>query len=227
VRRLLLFAALLSLVGLTTAFAASFSVQSEDIKSFSAPVSISVPTTTTSTAPTTTTAPPNTKKLVLYLNGAGLPGMLAEDPPVPRPNNVNDKQLSLGAGDVQEQTLSDRYHSWQTAPAPAGGVTYVGPATLRVFQNGPEGRVRAALFSCGPAATPTAVACTQIGLSVLSALPVDNVAVASFPAFTALIPATHTLRVQIMNPETSPQLKVQWGYKTNRESLLEISRVIP
>jgi hypothetical protein len=42
-RRVLLFAAFLLLLGLTTATAASFDVQAEDITSFSQPVSISVP----------------------------------------------------------------------------------------------------------------------------------------------------------------------------------------
>jgi hypothetical protein len=212
VRRLLLFVALLTLLGLSTAFAASFDVSSEDIATFSTDVSISVPIAT--------------KTRSLYLNGTGLPAMLATDPPVPRPNPVNNKQLDVGTLDVKDQSDPTKYQSWETAPDPLVGLVLNGPVVLHLFQNGTAGKIRGALFDCAPA-TATAAGCVAIGTSVLSALPTDNDAVIDFGPVTWTIEPGRTLRLQVMNPLTSPKLNVQWGYKTNRESRLDVTVVVP
>lgn len=215
-RRLGLFAVLLSLVGLSTAVAASFDVQTEDIVSFSTSTSISVP------------APP-TALSVLYLNGAGLPAMLAEVPEAPDPS-VNKKQLDQGTGDVQAQIDAARYHSWQTTPSPEG-LRLFGPATLYLYQTGKGGPVRAGLFSCPADATPTSLLCIAVGHPATSdsaadtEVEADTLTAVRFGHIDATIPSTHSLRVQVMNQATHPKLQVQWGYKTNRESRLEITVV--
>lgn len=221
-RRLLLFAALLSLVGLTTAFAASFSVQSEDIKSFSSPVSISVPTTTSTTAAsTTTTTTPPTVFTKYYLSGmpGTLPGPLNPLPESDQ-NNVQAKPIAPGTGTVQSQTLAVRYHSWQIA-APTGGLSLSGYLKLVVTQVGTPGTLRAAVFDCPADAGVTSLTCTRFA-GDSDGVEAGNVTTVSFGQVSRVIPAGRILRVQLMNASLK-DWSVQWGYKQNRESRLEVT----
>jgi hypothetical protein len=214
VRRVLLFAILLAMFGLSTAFAASLSVQSEDIASFTTPVSVSVP------------APP-TSVIAFFLSGddAILPGFMAPSPPPD--NSVNSKSIKPSTGPVRLQTATDKYHSWQTDPAPAGGLVLSGPAVLRIFQNGSVGAATAALFEC-PTATTVTASCRQVAGDTSSAgtesagteVPI------SFGVLSDTIQAGSRLRVQIVNLG-SHQWNLQWGYKSNRESRLDLSVATP
>ncbi|HEX4868471.1 MAG TPA: hypothetical protein VFV32_12735 [Acidimicrobiales bacterium] len=213
-RRVLLFAVGLSLLGLSSAFAASFTVQAEDIHSFSTPVSISVP---------------STSLVALYLGGEDnvLPGELATAANATVDTSVNSKAIDPGTLSVQAQTNTARYHSWQTVPAPAGGLVLNGPAMLKLFQNGSVGTVKAGLFDCATASTAT-TACTQFagdssslgGESASTETPVD------FGSVTYTISAGRVLRLQIVNP-SAHAWNVQWGYKSNRQSRLELTLATP
>lgn len=212
-RRVVLLAAVLSLLGLTTAFAANLAVQTEDVASFTTDVSISVPTAT---------------PRVLFLSGSDSmrPGILATDPPPD--NSVNSRSIDQGTGSVQSQTNALRYHSWQTDPVAAGPLDLTGPAVLRVFQNGSIAAMTFGLFSCPPAATPDSTACTQIGTDQSSA-GTENAGtevVVTIPFTTASVPVGSRLRLQVMDL-TNKNWNVQWGYKSNRESRLEINVVAP
>ncbi len=211
-RRVLLFAAFLLLLGLSTAMAASFEVQAEDITSFTTEVSISVPTTPDS----------------YYLRGGNsvLPGVLDNDPDPEVTDPVRTKEVLLGTGTVQSQTQTSYFHSWETT---VGGITLSGPASLRIFQNGGADQVTAALFDCPTNAGATAAACTQIGTDAVS---VDDgltgyvERVVSFGNVGYSIAPDRRLRVQIANlQDSSSKWSVQWGYKSNRPSLLDVTVV--
>lgn len=210
-RRLLIFAALLSLLGLSTAFAASFTVQSEDIASFTTDVSISVPTTTVPSTPR-----------ILYLSGdeATNPGLIAESPP--EDHSVNSLSIGCCSTSVQSQITAGKYHSWETAPITVP-MTIIGPAVLRTFQNGSIGPIQAGLFVCPATATPTSVGCQQVGTdrSSLGTESSGTEVAISFSFAEATIPVGSTLRLQIVKP-TNDNWNIQWGYKSNRESRLEV-----
>jgi hypothetical protein len=212
-RRVFLFAALLSLVGLSTAFAASFSTQSEDVASFTTDVDITVPNPPTS--------------YFLGGNDSILPGTLSATPVAD--SSVNSKAIDPGVLNVKAQTDTKKYHSWQTLPMPPGGLVLNGPAVLRIFQNGSVDVATAGLFDCpgGPPLAPT-TACTQIAGDTSSSgtesagteVPID------FGYLNAMIAEGRTLRVQVVNL-TAKKWNLQWGYKTNRESRLDLSVATP
>jgi len=214
VRRLLLFAAFLSLLGLSTAFAASFSVQSEDIASFTTDVSITVPPT------------PSTPQ-TLYLSGddSTVPGLLATNPP--EDTSINSRSIDQGTGSVQSQTNVLRYHSWETEPVRGSPWVLTG-AVLRAFQNGSIAPMTVALFSCPPAATPDSTGCTQIGVDQSSAgtESAGTEVVVTFAFTSASIPVGDRLRLQVIDL-TNNNWNIQWGYKSNRESRLDINVASP
>ena len=207
-RRVFFFAALLSLVGLSTAFAASFSTQSEDVDAFSTAVSISVP---------------QSHVVAYYFSGADLvlPGVLS---PAPAPDNsVNSKAIEPGTLSTKLQTDATKMHSWQTAPVPVGGLVLQGTSTVRVFQNGSVGPATAGLFVCASATTATDD-CTQIAgdVSSLGTESAGTEVPISFGNLSTTVPADSVLRVVIVNLGTK-KWNLQWGYKTNRESRLDLS----
>ena len=221
-RRVFLFAAFLLLLGLTSAFAASFDVQAEDVASFTTPVSISVPD-------------PPVVPGSYFLRGevSTLPGLLDDLPTGSDP--VRTKSVERGVVGVQAQTLTDHLHSWQTPAAPAGGIELDGPAVLRIYQNGGTDRLTAALFDCPPAVAsvpaPTTT-CTQIttpdrvspddGLTGYAEHAVD------FGDVAYTVPQHRHLRVQIVNfQHSTKKWSVQWGYKSNRPSRLDVTLPAP
>lgn len=213
-RRVLLFAAFLLLLGLTTATAASFDVQAEDIASFTTDVSISVPD-------------PPARPGSYFLRGeAGvLPGLLEDDPAGTDP--VRTKEILPAGSTVQAQVADGYRHSWQTMPSETETLRLKGPAQLRIFQNGNTDRVTAALFDCAPNAETTG--CTQLGGDRISTVDGGGY-VERFVDFAPLdhdIVPGRVLRVQIINniplPAANQKWSVQWGYKTNRPSRLDVT----
>lgn len=217
-RRVLLFAAFLLLLGLTTAFAASLDVQAEDITSFSTPVSISVPD-------------PPVVPGSFFLRGDNgvLPGILDDEPTGSDP--VRTKEVKLGTLGVKAQTQTDHHHSWETGPAPAGGIQLNGPAVLRIYQNGGPDRITAALFDCASGAA-TDTGCVQITVPDRVSADDGLTGVAehalSFGNVVYTIPENRRLRVQIVNfQHSTAKWNVQWGFKSNRPSRLDVTFASP
>jgi len=227
VRRLLTFAALLVLVGLSTAFAASFGTQSEDVASFTTDVSISVPTTQGPTP-----FPPT-----IYVRGdSDTPlGLLALTPPTEN-DSVRSKDLLLSTEAIGAQATLTKYFAWATPAAPAQGYSLTGDVTLSVHvMGGSTNRITAGLFSCPAAAaietvTPT---CTTIAVGIAPAIGGGNgflVRTVSFPDVSATIPAGSQLRLKIVNrsPDGSTVLstgtmRLAWGYGPSRPAELVIT----
>ena len=205
-RRVFMFAALLLLVGLSTAFAASFSTQAEDIASFTTDVSISVP---------------QNQVLPYYLSGPGsvIPGLIAQVPPASA--SVNSKSLDPGTLGTQTQTNASQMHSWQTGPTPAGGLVLSGPATARIFQNGGDDPITAGLFTCLTATTAT-LSCTWIAGDTSGTATMSGEVPIAFGNLNATVPAGSHLRLVVVNLGAK-KYNLQWGYKTNRESRLDLT----
>jgi hypothetical protein len=216
VRRLLLLATALLMVGLSTAVAASFTVQAEDITSFSTPVSISVPD------------PPGLLR-TYWLRGLSnnLPGVLDPDPQGSDP--VRSKRIEAGSTTVKGQTDPSYYHNWQTSPAPPSGIQIEGQVTLRTYLNGGTGPVTAGLFACPPAATPASLGCTQIAGDATSVPGVgeDSILSVDLGVVNHTVPEGNHLRVQVVILTGGQSANVQWGYKSNRPSRLEITVPAP
>ena len=228
-RRVVLFAAVLALVGLSTAFAASFSTQAEDVESFTTDVSISVP------GPT-----PFPGTLFVRNGKTGAPGSL--DLVAPTTNDsVASKELILSAEAINLQTTSTKYFTWSSPTAPTNGYSLTGDVTLEIEQrDGPSNRMTAGLFSC-PAASPVSTVttgaepCTIIAIGVAPALPSGGngylLRTVSFPDVAATIPSGSQLRLKLVNRASDPSLgtlstvnfSIQWGYLPARQSKLVIT----
>lgn len=222
-RRLLLFVALLTLLGLSTAFAASFDVSSEDIATFSTDVSIPVPTTASKT---------------LYLTGSDstLPGGLvlestAGGTTTTSNSPVNGKFIQPGLLGTKLQDDVTRFHSWEIA-APAGGYVLSGAAMLYLFENGNVGPLTAGLFDCSPPTSPAVTTptseCQQIAgdASSPAGTNLDSEAVVDLGSPNVTILEGHTLRIQVVNLGATKR-QIQWGYKSNRPSRLDVTIVQP
>ena len=205
-RRMVLIAATLGLLGLSTAFAASFGTQSEDVASFTTAVSISVP-------PNPITA--------YYLSGDDdlLPGIMSTAPPPD--TSVNSKEINPGTLGTEAQTDATKMHSWQTGPMPAGGLVLSGPATAKIYQNGGDDPVTAGLFVCAGVATATS-SCSQVAGDASGTAGVSGEVPISFGNVSTTVPAGSVLRLVVVN-RGSHKYNLQWGYKTNRESRLELT----
>lgn len=220
-RRVLLFAALLLLVSLTTAFAASFDVQAEDITSFSTPVSISVPE-------------PTPLPSVLYIRGpaSSPPGSIDLEAPVTNDSVTSFLVLNDSVG-VQTQSDSAKYFSWESPSAPANGYLLQGTPTLYIEQDGLGGdRLTGALFDC---ASTASIASTDPSLCTVIAEAVAEIGssgagfkerVVHFPTIPATtITSGRELRLKIINqqPSSTADWKLQWGYLPSRQSRLEFA----
>lgn len=217
-----MFAAFLLLLGLTTATAASFDVQAEDITSFSTSTSISVPD-------------PPTRPGSYFLRGAPSvnPGSLEDAPTGTDP--VRTKEILPENVAVKLQTKVQYHHSWETPPA-AGpdGLRLLGPVELRIFQNGNTDRLTAGLFDCEdtvPPALTDSTACDQIGDDRVSTIDGGGYVerLVRWDHIEHKVAVGRRLRLQIVNrvPQTNPsnnqKWSVQWGYKTNRPSRLDVT----
>ncbi len=201
-RRLLLFAVLLSMVSLTTAFAATFDVQAEDITSFSQEVDISVP--------------PQTQ--TFFLIGGSLPATLS---PVPETQGgaVFSKRVRADAAtSITDQADPTEFHSWQSAPLQSP-LTVASPiARLYLTQNGGSGTITAGLFECDQ------LACTLFGSSATQ-IEEGLEQILDFGPFTRTIPAGKSMLLKVVNQANRGDWNIQWGYKANRPARLEF--VVP
>ncbi|MGH9084842.1 MAG: hypothetical protein ACRDYW_05265 [Acidimicrobiales bacterium] len=220
-RRVLLLAALLSLVGLTTAFATSLSVQTEDITSFTDEVDISVP--------------PKPLPPIIYIGGSGGDAVGPLILVKPTNNSTTDKLIVLDAAAVQPQVDTTKYFTWQTGGAPAQGWLLTGTVTLYLSQDGPgSNRMTAGLFECDASAPPDSASTTACTL--LAAKVADSVASGSSGfkdrevhfdpiAVPVVIDPGRQLRLKVVNqsPASAADWRLQWGYNPARPSALEIT----
>lgn len=227
-RRVGLFAALLLLVGLSTAFAASFSVEAEDVASFATDVSISVP------APTPFPS-------LIYVRGQASGGTGTLDLVPPSANDsVTNKLLVLSTEAIEAQTDAAKHFVWRAPAAPTNGYLLAGGVSLFIDQrDGGANLLTAGLFSCPAGAPLTTVtsgtlACTLIKAAVGAAGANGNgyqertVLFGTIPA--TVIPAGSELRLKLVNRAadgsvvlSASNVEIQWGYLAARQSRLVIS----
>jgi hypothetical protein len=210
VRRLLIFAAFLALLSLSTAFAASFSTQAEDVASFTTEVSIPVP----EPEPTT-----------FWLRGSSstLPGSLVR--PDPGDSDITFKFLVRDTESVQEQNETNKYHVWQTPTVTGAPLVIGGPTELVIFHGTfSNSRITAGLFDCpaaAAAASTVATGCVQIGASAVGTLPnpLDFVTVDFGNVPTTSIAVGHRLRVKVINQaaNSTGNFFIWWGEMSRLE----------
>lgn len=233
-RRAVLLGLLLALVGLSTAFAASLTVQTEDIATFTTDVSISVPTTTT-----TTTPPPVPFPGLIYVRGPAGTGAGSLDFAAPAKNdNVTQSLLVLSTEPVELQTTASKYLTWRSQPAPAQGFLLSGSVTLLIEQKGGGANlVTAGLFVCpttAPAATtitpPNACQLVRVGTAAPITAGQGYVERSiSFGSVSVLVPAGQELRLKVVNRADNGQVlstedvDMQWGFLPARQSRLVIT----
>lgn len=208
-RRVLLFAAFLLLLGLTTATAASFDVQAEDITSFSQAVTVTVPE-------------PPLAGSTFYLVGAPANAHLAAQEPTS--TGGNEKALfDFGILDIQTEARAlqpgDKayYVSWSSDPLPLG-LRY-DSQTVRVHftrTGAAGGLLRAGLFACPPSAdlatvTTSTPACTWLSDGVGGGETID------IAMTTQEVPPGYQLRLKMVSASAESSA-VQWGYKANNRS---------
>ena len=229
-RRVLLFVLFLGLLGLSTAFAASFSVQSEDIATFSTDVSISVPTPEPTPFPN-----------LIYVRGdlSGATGTLDLTAPVSN-DSVTKKPLKLSTEAIGAQIDATKYFTWQSPTAPTAGYVLSGSVTLYIDQNaGGSNKMTAGLFSCPDAAPPSSIttgaeACTEIKVATGdpgaagSGYQERTVSFGMVGPF--VVPSGDQLRLKIVNRAqdgaivlSTTDFGLQWGYLAARQSRLVIS----
>lgn len=215
-RRVLLFAAFLLLLGLSTAMAASFEVQAEDITSFTTDVSISVPTTT---------QPPPPASGTYYLTGAALFGALTTVEP-PDQSAVETGKFQPTTVPIGEQATPPQngnrvwYMAWTTGEL-TQGVSF-NNKKIRLYVdtgNNFSGQMTAALYDCplgAPEPTLTADGCEQLVTWPGSASPLTS------NPFTDTVAPGHQLRLKMVNLG-STEWTIQWGYKAqNRPARFDV-----
>jgi hypothetical protein len=223
VRRALFVALGLLLLGLTAATASSFTTTTEDVATFSTPVSISVP--------------PYALPPVLYVRGSAPGGFGDLDLIEPEGNDaVTRWELELDDDTLQGQSDPNRYLTWRTPPAPSGGFSLRGSVRLLIDQSGSgEDRLTAGLLSCPAAEAAPSTGCDAIAVAVADPLAGGGQGfkerVASFGHLDVVIAPGHQLRLKIVNRDRDDDGAVvstrswvlQWGYLPARQSRLEIA----
>jgi hypothetical protein len=242
VRRVFLLTALLLLLGLSTAFAASFSTEAEDIASFTTEVSISVPDT------------PVPLPGTIYVGGgtgfAEGPLFLEQPPSF----HTQNRLVLLDVEDVQAQTDPAAFFTWKTnepPTTPPAGYLLDGIVTLIITQDElMTDRMTAGLFECEESATidsstppsdPPLLAageCVLIVDAVASTTPISgNGAGAGYKdrkvefgdVGPVVIEPGHDLRLKIVNKShdgvatvSTKNWNLSWGFNDARESFLTI-----
>lgn len=202
-RRVLLFAALLLLLGLTTATAASFDVQAEDITSFSQAVDIDVP------------APPPPP--AYYLNGSAPLGMLVYPKPAGQSAVETGKfqrVANLEGENRQPEPGQVLYFMRWASAKQVNGLTFSNKKIrLDLYSPGQfSGTVSAGLYSC-PATPAGGQPVLESACSTLirwDGAP-GALTLTSGP-FSGTVAPDHELRLKIANT-LSPAWTAQWGYK--------------
>jgi hypothetical protein len=228
VRRALLVLMVVSLVGLTSAVASSFSANVEDVESFTTAVSLTTP----GDAPVP--FPP-----VLWLRGTDGAGTLDFSPP-PTPDVGWTKHLELGGEEVDEQLDPDEFVTWRGPTATVEDLLLDGDVTLFLDQDGADvDRMSAALFICPPAAPLHSHSCTEIVNGVgTSGVSQGDDEVANdfeerqvhFGRVDATVPRGMELRLKVTDRKvhfteilSTQSWNVLWGYRSDRQSRLEIT----
>lgn len=229
-RRVLLLLTLLAALTLSTALASSLDVQADNLESWQMEASISVPTTTTTTTAPTYTAyyfrgSPKANK-----NDPFVPGQLDRTPT--GEDNVQSKKLLPRVKTFEEEDDEDRYHVWQSPPVNSAAVPpyviTVKSAKVFAYQNGGTGDITVGLFACPGNAAPYSGAGTGCDLlTKATATGSGDLVEIPLPALAApfTVAETERLRVKIVNDNdgTNDFFNVQWGYKSNRPSRVEIA----
>lgn len=230
-RRVLLFAASLLLLGLTTATAASFDVQAEDITSFSQDVTIVTP-------------PPPLEPIpfpvFVYVRGDSgvLPGQLELIEPAENDSVQKKLVIARSATPLFEQATTGSFFTWQTVSAPASGYLLTGDVELSISVfDGLGDKLTAGLLKCPGAAPPTSLAaagCQLIDTAISGAATRTGLSdvLADFgPVTDTTIPDGWQLRLKVVNRTvddggltiSTKDWELQWGYLPSRQSLLEIT----
>jgi hypothetical protein len=221
VRRVGLFAALLLLLGLTTATAASFDVQAEDVTSFTTAVTITVPTTHPPQPPPAATgtyfmvdAPANASLVTTQPTSTGGNEKASFDF---GPSNIRTEERPLQTGNKAY------YVSWRSSAIPLG-MTFDN-RTVRVFftrTGATGGELVAGLFSCDPGVDPATVegrGCRHLGDAQGGGETIDIPVGATV---VRQVDPGDELRLKMVSATTQSS-SIQWGYKeNNRSARLEI-----
>lgn len=228
-RRLLLFAAALGLLGLSTAVAASFSVQAEDVATFSTDVSISVP----DLEPT-----PFPNPLYVRSDKDDLVGDLLLKAPPKGSVQTMDLLRTTAAIDDEARPPVDPgkisyWFTWISEPAPVNGFVLSGKVTLNLEQNGlSSNQLMAGLFDCaGDAAADSADAeqCTLITSKLSDPATTTGQGyqerIVTFGQVEAEIDSTRQLRLKIINPAaaSAADWTLSWGFLPSRASQLVVT----
>jgi hypothetical protein len=209
VRRLLLFAALLLLLGLSTAFAASFDLQAEDVTSFSSDVSISVPTTVVPPLATGN----------YFLVGAPPHGSLVTTEPTSTGGNEKGSfvftSTDIGTEDRAPESGGKVYYvAWSTGAISTGVRFDNQKVQVHFTRTGQGGVLTVGLFNCtagAAAATLTASGCVLMSSASGPGEQID------IGPFTHTVAAGRELRLKMVDL-TADDPSVQWGYKEQNRS---------
>lgn len=227
-RRGLLVLMVVSLVGLTSAVASSFSTNVEDVESFTTAVSLTTPGD-----------PPLPFPPILWVRGTDGAGTLDFHPP-PTPDSGWTKLLELGGEEVDEQLDPDEFVTWRGPTATVADLLLDGDVTLFIDQDGEDvDRMSGALFVCPSSAPLHSHTCTEIVNGVGTAgvdqggseVPDDfEERQLHFGHVTATVPRGMELRlkvtdrkVHILETLSTRNWRLLWGYRTDRQSRLEIT----
>ena len=219
-RRVLLFAAFLLLLGLTTATAASFDVQAEDITSFPTDVSISLPTTTTTTTP----LPPIATEPWYLFRAPPAPGGISTDPESGGPHKW-DVKPSDSSTTLLAQAAVDKYYVWSSGTLPSALSFQSQAVTFNVYLTSGGKDIEAALLDCPAGAPLVSSNCTVIG-SGQPGTGQGNQVVVELGEITATVGAGRELRLKVVNRDTK-NWTVEWGFGSARDSNLAIAPPSP
>lgn len=209
-RRVLVFAAFLLLLGLSTATAASFDVHAEDITSFSESVTIT-------TLPPPVPPVPSDKPWFLF-RAPPAPGGLSQDPELGGPHKWKVFPLTAGQTPLSE-SHPDRYYVFSSGPLPQPMAFVKQDVTFTPYLTAGGSGVTAMLLDCAPGASLPSTDCTVIAQGTSTGS--DGVIVfpdVDYPSLSA----DDELRLKVVNVGTQ-FWQLEWGYKTNRESNLVVS----
>jgi hypothetical protein len=219
---------LVSLVGLTSAVASSFSTNVEDVESFTTSVSLTTPAN-----------PPVPFPPTLWVRGEDGAGTLDLAPP-PAADAGWTKLLVLGGEEVDLQTDPDEYVTWRSPVAPLGGFQLEGDVTLFIDQDRRDGdRMSGSLFVCPPEAPAHSGDCQELVTSIGTVgvdqgddeLPDDfEERQLPFGRLHETIPEGKELRLKVTNRRinfdgilSTRNWHLLWGYRSDRQSRWEIA----
>lgn len=213
----------LFLLTVTSAFAAGLGVASDDIESFSSPVSI-----------------PEPDSKLYYLrsrlnDASGLtpPGVLSTSPELDSGKTHSKRidtggSLSYSAGNLAPYGPTiDTYHFWDTVPMEANLRVVSPTAELLITEtgNGSTSRISAGLLECMPPVGTAPPSCEVMGASTTSVADsggaVSNITTVTFANFDRIIETGNWIRLVVYSVDGS--FNIQWGYKLNRPASLEVT----